>query len=140
LNRIRQHLTSHGRLVIHVNHDELSWLGGLVEGRGTDFKFKGEYSTNAKKGSVRAWVAWSYEASTQTATAVDAWEFIDDDGKVMERKESPPKRLHCVFPFEMEHLLARGGFEVESLYGDFFRHKLENTSPDMIWVVRPGQP
>jgi len=26
---IRQHLTSGGKLVVHVNHDDLSWLGGL---------------------------------------------------------------------------------------------------------------
>ena len=39
---------------------------------------------------------------------------------VSERIESAVKRLHCVFRFEMEHLLLRAGFEVEALYGDFF--------------------
>ena len=140
LNCIRQHLTPRGKLVLHINHDDLSWLGGLVEGRGTDFKLKGEYRQNSTKGSVRAWTAWSYEAGTQTASAVDAWEYLGEDGTVMERKESAPKRLHVVFPFEMEHLLARVGFEVEALYGDFFQHELQNTSPDMIWVARAGQP
>ena len=120
LNCIRQHLTPRGKLILHINHDDLSWLGGLAEGRGTDFKLKGEYSQKSMKGSVRAWTAWSYEAGTQTASAIDAWEFIGEDGKVIERKESVPKHLHCVFPFEMEHLLARVGFAVEALYGDFF--------------------
>ena len=136
LHCIRHHLAPSGKLVLHVNHDDLSWLGGLAEGRGTDFELKGEYPQDGIKGSVRAWTAWSYDAGTQTASAVDAWEFIEEDGKVTERKESIPKRLHVVFPFEMKHLLARVGFEVEALYGDFFQHDLQNTSPDMIWVAR----
>jgi SAM-dependent methyltransferase len=139
LNCIRHHLTPHGKLVLHINHDDLNWLGGLSEGRGTDFQLKGEYPQNSRKGSVRAWTAWSYDAGTQTASAIDAWEFIGEGGKILERKESAPKRLHCVFPFEMEHLLARAGFETEALYGNFFREKLQNTSPDMIWVAHTMQ-
>jgi len=48
--------------------------------------------------------------------------------------------LHCVFRFEMEHLLARAGFEVEALHGDFFRQELQDNSPDMIWAARLRQP
>jgi SAM-dependent methyltransferase len=139
LTCIRQHLTPFGKLVVHINHDDLSWLGELVDSHGTGFKLTGEYPQNSMKGSVRAWTAWSYEVATQTASAIDAWEFVGEDGVVRERKESMPKRLHCIFPVEMEHLLARTGFEVEALYGDFSRHELQNTSPDMIWVVRAVQ-
>jgi SAM-dependent methyltransferase len=135
LNCVHQHLTPHGKFILHINHDDLGWLGELSEGRGTDFQLKGEYPQNSRKGSIRAWTAWSYDARTQTASAIDAWEFIGEDGEIIERKQSAPKRLHVVFPFEMEHLLARAGFEVEALYGDFFQHELQNTSPDMLWVV-----
>jgi SAM-dependent methyltransferase len=136
LSCVGQHLAPQGKLVLHINHDDLSWLGGLAEGRGTEFQLKGEYRQNSTKGSVRAWTAWRYEAGTQTASAVDAWEFIGEDGKVAERKESAPKYLHVIFPFEMKHLLARAGLEMEALYGDFFGHELQNTSPEMIWVAR----
>jgi SAM-dependent methyltransferase len=139
LTCIRQHLTSGGKLVVHLNHDDLSWLGGLAQGQGTGFELTGEYRQDSMKGSVRKWTAWSYEPGTQTASAVDAWEFIGDDGAVRERQERVTKRLHCAFRFEMEHLLARAGFEVEALYGDFFRQELQDTSPDMIWVARAGQ-
>lgn len=37
---------------------------------------------------------------------------------------------------EMEALLARAGFEVESLHGDFNGAPFEETSPEMVWVVR----
>ena len=34
------------------------------------------------------------------------------------------------------HLLARTGFEVEQVYGDFFAHDLDNESDQMIWVAK----
>lgn len=139
LTCLRRHLSPGGKLVAHTNHDDLGWLGGLALGQGTGFELQGEYRQNAAKGSVRKWVAWSYEVSTQTASAVDAWEYLDEDGAVKERRESAPKRLHCVFRFEMEHLLARSGFELEAVYGDFSRQELQDTSPEMIWVARAGQ-
>jgi hypothetical protein len=44
--------------------------------------------------------------------------------------------LHCVFRFEMEHLLARTGFEIQAMYGDFLKNKLSDNSSEMIWVAR----
>ena len=88
---------------------------------------------------IRTSRAWSYEPSTQTASVVTVWEEIGADGKVGDRWERGPIRLHCVFRFEMEHLLARVGFEVEALYGDFFRQELRDESTEMLWVVRNRQ-
>jgi hypothetical protein len=59
-------------------------------------------------------------------------------GAVLERWQSEPVRLHCVFRFEMEHLLGRTGFAVDALYGDFFRQPLCDDSSEMIWVARPA--
>jgi hypothetical protein len=61
---------------------------------------------------------------------------MDTNGQVLSRVEREPIRLHCVFRFEMEHLLARVGFEIEAVYGDFFRQELQDDSPSMIWVAR----
>ena len=139
LECLHRHLTADGKLVIHVNHDDPSWLGERNQGKGTGFELKGEYRKDTMLGSVRKWTSWSYEASTQTASAIDAWEFIGEDGVVKERKETAKKRLHCVFRFEMEHLLARTGFKLDALYGDFSRQDFQDTSPDMIWVAHIGQ-
>ena len=135
LECIHRHLTADGKLVIHVNHDDLGWLGELSHGKGTGFELVGEYRKDGMKETVRKWNSWSYEDSTQTASAITAWEIVGEDGAVKERKEAGKKSLHCVFRFEMEHLLARTGFKVEALYGDFFRQELQDTSPDMIWVA-----
>ena len=43
--------------------------------------------------------------------------------------------LHCLFPFEMDHLLARTGFVDRVVYGDFYKNPLGENSPNMIWVA-----
>ncbi len=40
------------------------------------------------------------------------------------------------FRYEVEHLLARCGFELEALHGDFDGSALEDDSPEMIFVAR----
>jgi SAM-dependent methyltransferase len=136
LDCIRRHLAPGGRVVVHVDHQDLSWLGGLCQGHGTGFELVKEIRHPSVQGSTRKLNAWSYEPSTQTACVVTAWETVSENGEVKDRRETEMKRLHCIFRFEMEHLLARTGFEVEGVYGDFFRGKLEDGSQDMIWVAQ----
>jgi hypothetical protein len=93
--------------------------------------------TDLQKGRVmRKANAWSFERSTQTATVVSRWEEVRADGTVLQTWERRPMPLHCVFRFEMEHLLARTGFEERIVYGDFFKNPLNERSSDMIWVAR----
>lgn len=44
------------------------------------------------------------------------------------------------FRYELEHLLARAGFEVQAVYGDFDRAPLDDDSPEMIFIARKGRP
>ncbi|MGB2623877.1 MAG: class I SAM-dependent methyltransferase [Candidatus Acidiferrum sp.] len=43
--------------------------------------------------------------------------------------------LRYFFRYEVEHLLARCGFRVSAVYGDFDRSPLEDDSPEMIFVA-----
>lgn len=43
--------------------------------------------------------------------------------------------LRYFFRFELEHLLARAGFEVTNLYGGFDRSPFEDGSPEMIFTA-----
>jgi hypothetical protein len=43
--------------------------------------------------------------------------------------------IRYFFRYEVEHLLARCGFRVTALYGDFDRSPLANSSPEMIFVA-----
>jgi hypothetical protein len=84
---------------------------------------------------VRASRAWSYEPATQTAICQTAWEAVDLDGQVLDAWQKEPVRLHCVFRFEMLHLLARAGFTLDDVYGDFYHQPLADSSENMVWVA-----
>ncbi len=136
LECIRRHLAPGARLVVHLDHQELAWLGGLVSGKGGQFEAEERFTHPQTGRPVQAWRAWWYEPSTQTATCQTAWEELDEAGQVLRRWQKEPVHMHCVFRFEMEHLFARVGYTLEAVYGDFFRRPLEGGSPQMVWVVR----
>jgi hypothetical protein len=59
----------------------------------------------------------------------------DDTGAVVSRVYRRVK-LRYVFRYEMEHLLALTGFEVEALYGGFDRCPFGDASSEMVWLAR----
>jgi len=136
---IDRHLAPGGVLVVHLDHQDVAWLGGLRSGQGGVFNVTSEVTHPTTGRRVRTLRAWTYEPSTQTATAVTRWEEMGPGGEVTARWQGQPVRLHCVFRFEMEHLLARAGLEVEAVYGDFQRGALTDVSSDMVWVARRPQ-
>jgi ubiquinone/menaquinone biosynthesis C-methylase UbiE len=132
---IYRHLDPDGRLIVHLDHQDVAWLAGLIGEDGGIFKPCEEVREAASGHLIRAYRAWTYQPATQTAVCTTAWEVVGPDGRAVDRWERGPVPLHCVFRFEMEHALRRAGFHVEDLYGDFFRHPLEDKSPSMIWVA-----
>jgi ubiquinone/menaquinone biosynthesis C-methylase UbiE len=132
LTAIRRHLVPGGVLVVHLDHQDPAWLG-VLNGA---FEPADEFTHPQSGRLVRAYNAWDYERATQTAVLITRWEEVDQLGQVVDVIERGPLRLHCLFRFEMEHLLARAGFEVEALYGDFTRAALDEDSSEMIWVAR----
>jgi ubiquinone/menaquinone biosynthesis C-methylase UbiE len=140
LGCIRRHLLPGGRLVVHTDHQSVGWLAGLEAPEGSRFEDAGEFLHPTTGNQIRAFRSWSYEPSTQTAVSRARWEERDAAGAVIAVWERGPVRLHCLFRFEMEHLLARAGFTVEALYGDFARHALEDQSTEMIWLAHAVSP
>lgn len=138
LESIKHHLKPGGVLIVHLDHmniENVCWLGGLCGDKKGVFEAAEQFQHPQTGHQVRALRAWTYEPSTQTAIVQTVWEEMDTNGQVINRVERQPIRLHCVFRLEMEHLLARVGFEVEAIYGDFFRHELQDESPSMVWVA-----
>jgi len=138
LKSIKRHLAPGGILVVHVDHLSVSWLGELVGEQGGVFKTARSFAHPKTGRKIRTFQAWSYEPATQTAISQKVWEAINANGDVVDRWESGSLRFHCVFRFEMEHLLERTGFVIESVYGDFFRQELQNDSSEMVWVANNG--
>jgi SAM-dependent methyltransferase len=136
LEAFKRHLIPGGTIVIHINHDDVGWLGDLIRAPGVRFEPVCDIRQPGTDCLIRKSNAWSYEQHTQTATVVTRWEEIREDGTTLQSWEGKPKALHCVFPFEMEHLLVRTGFVEHRVYGDFFKNRMSETSPDMVWVAR----
>ena len=113
LRSIKRHLVPGGMLIVHLDHLSVSWLGQLISDQGGVFEPAGAF-THPKTGQqIQTSQAWSYEPATQTAISQTVWEAINQTGEATDRWESGPLRFHCVFRFEMEHLLERTGFVVE---------------------------
>jgi len=140
LESISRHLTPRGTLVVHLDHQTVSWLGDLTRNQGDIFEAAERFTHPNTGRQIHTSRAWSYEPATQTAVAQTVWEEVDASGEVTDRWESSPLRFHCVFRFEMAHLLARTGFQVEAVYGDFRRGELTDESSEMIWVAKNTTP
>jgi SAM-dependent methyltransferase len=135
LESIHNHLLPAGKLIIHLDHQSFSWLGDLMGEKGGVFQSSGEFIHPDSSRRVRTWRAWSFEPASQTAIAETIWEVFGTDGQVIERLESGPIRLHCAFRFEIEHFLARCGFNLEAVYGDFLGNELLDDSEEMVWLA-----
>jgi SAM-dependent methyltransferase len=131
LGCIRRHLAPGGLLVLHLDHQDFAWLGGL---KGA-FE-PGEELTDPLSGHwVRTTRAWSYAPAAQVASAVTRWQELDTNGQPLDQWETGPVSFHCFFRFEVEHLLQRAGFRIEALFGDFQGGELADASNEMIWLA-----
>jgi SAM-dependent methyltransferase len=133
LRCIHDHLVEGGRLALNFWNPDLIRMGlGLAEG-GASPKLMGE-----GEGSSTSRIRWSiasYRRSEQQLDDLRLDEELSDGGAVVSRVYRRVK-LRYVFRYEMEHLLALSGFEVEALYGWFDRRPFEDGSAEMVWVAR----
>lgn len=135
LQSIQRHLAPGGRCVLHLDNQNVAWLGELRTTRGGQFERTKELTHPQNGRTMQVFEAWTYDPVTQTAAVSTRREIREPDGQIVEQIERGPTALHCIFPFEMEHLLARVGFQVQALYGDFGSGALSEISSEMIWIA-----
>lgn len=80
------------------------------------------------------WAISSYGGAEQTLSVRAILE-VYEGGRPIDMVETE-LTLRMVYRYEMEHLLARAGFEVEELYGWFDRRAFGPLSEEMIWMAR----
>jgi SAM-dependent methyltransferase len=136
LECIKRHLSPEGVLVVHLDHQDVNWLGSLPNQATGTFSEWRELKHPSTGRTIRTANEWAFEPSTQTATVTTVWEEIESGGVVIQRWQREPMPLHCVFRFEMEHLLKRTGYKIEAVYGDFYKTTLSDESDQMIWVAK----
>jgi SAM-dependent methyltransferase len=136
LRCIYVHLAPGGRLVINVFNPNIlmisEWLGAK---RGTIQSRRDNYAHPKSGRPVRAWETREYCTAAQEVNSTFVDEELGDDGAVISTVHKGFK-LRYIWRYEMEHLFARAGLEVEDLYGDFLRSAFDDDSPEMVWVVR----
>jgi SAM-dependent methyltransferase len=138
LECISRHLKPGGRLVLHLDCPDFAWLGSLLGAMAGVFEDEHEFKHPQTGNRVRESKAWSFEPSTQTAIERTKWVELDENDAVISERITEPVRLHAIFPFEVEHILKRTGFDIEATYGDFDRSPFTDKGPQMIWLAKTG--
>jgi len=158
LTDCRRHLVEHGRLVIDlINPDPappVAVAGEPAQGeeaepgnsRADDSeRVVADSPDTTMSVGIMPWTegrqirSWATVVGTQRALQRNdvevTYEVIEADGATRRVAETFPMRF--VFRYELEHLLARCGFRVVALYGDYDRSTFADGSLGMIVVAEP---
>ena len=136
LEQVKRHLVPGGWLILHLDHQNVRWLAGLLDQKAGEFEPGSIIELPGSHERYQYQRFWGYEPATQTATVTAKWQKIGENDEVVETWLMDPMPLHCAFRTEVEHLLVRCGFTIQALYGDFYRNPLTDDAQDMLWVAR----
>lgn len=132
LERVHRHLSPGGRLVFDVFNPDLERLARPSTGEGEDTPETPLPGNRRFRRTARVVsVDWTAQVSNVELTYYVAG--ADGGGREQRRVQAFPMRWF--FRHELEHLLARCGFAVRDMYGDFDRSPLEQASPEIIVVA-----
>ncbi|MGH7163605.1 MAG: class I SAM-dependent methyltransferase, partial [Planctomycetota bacterium] len=125
---VRRHLAPGGRLVFDFFQPNPAYLTGPRPEK-LDLE-------RAEPGrSIRRYSAFRPSLSRQVTEVTLRWEVEEPGGQVSGWKVTFPMRWY--HRFELEHLLARSGLEVVSLFGDFHRGPFGDETWEMVFVAAP---
>lgn len=128
LASVRASLRPGGRLIMNV----FTVDPAVVVAR--DGKRAHQFSWDDAAGHHEAYATPSHELATQRLDVLVEYE-VWDAGRLVSRAEDT-LRLRTVSRYEMEHLFARSGLDVEALHGDFDGKPYGPGPDEMIWIVR----
>ena len=127
---VRRHLAPDGLFAFDVFHANPARLARAEEPEYEESRFHEGDDEIIRLATIRR------DLATQTQDVVMRFERRRDGVAI--GNETERFRMRWYHRYELEHLLARAGFEVIALYGDFDRRPFLATSPDMIFVSRPA--
>lgn len=135
LASIRNHLTPGGKLVFDVFNPDLKLLILNDPGPIPEMDFEMPDGRRVQRGFRRL----SHDRARQLQHLEFTFEVTSPDGTT--ERMSDRIFMRYFFRYELEHLLARCGFEVEHLYGDFDGRPLDpDGSPELIFVTAIAKP
>jgi SAM-dependent methyltransferase len=129
---VKKHLRQGGVLAIDLLHAKPEWIGQSPGSMRDDLV---QYSAAHGFTLSRVESVVSTDLSQQIRVIRSAYEAIDARGQLVAKRfvEWPYRWIHR---FEAEHLLARAGFELQSVYGDYQCEPFTSESATMLMVAR----
>src|SRR5258708_36015792 len=130
LECVRKHLAAGGRLILDVLQTDAERMHAPVHMREmlvTEYK-----SADGRQVRISERVAAFHRAEQRNDVEM-IFSIAHQDGRQERLVFAWP--LRYFFRYEVEHLLARCGFRVTALHGNFDRSVLADSSPEMIFVA-----
>jgi SAM-dependent methyltransferase len=131
LNCVRKHLAQNGRLILDVfqtdaerMHDPVFLSESLIA----------EYEMPGDRHVALSERVTAFHRALQRNDVEMIFDVRHDDGK--KERLVMAWTLRYFFRYEVEHLLARCGFSLDAVYGDFDSSPLGDSSPEMIFVAK----
>ena len=132
LARIREHLLPDGRLAFNVFVPDPN----MALEQSDVPRHLADVSDPASGAEYVLYQQTAYDFHNQIVGVRMLIDELDASGAVVRRLHRA-YRLRYAHRWEIHHLLAACGFEVEALYGDFDLSDFDESSEEMIWVARP---
>ena len=134
LECVRKHLAPGGRLVLDVFQTDAERMHDPVHMREM---LVTEYNTaDGRRVRITERVA-AFHRAEQINDVEMIFSVVHPGGRQERMVFAWP--LRYFFRYEVEHLLARCGFQVAAEYGNFDRTPIQNDSPEMIFVAEADQ-
>lgn len=127
-----------GRLVFDVHDPDPALLADAAEGP-TPLEPTGREVVAEDGVRVVERFTRRYDPRAQVIEQTFVYERTDSAGRVLAHAYEPLS-VRVLFRFEIEHLLARTGYEIEALHGGWRREPYDATGEDMVWIARRRQP
>ena len=87
--------------------------------------------------TVQKFVAQWADVAQQLINVVFMYDITDSNQRV--QRHNAAFAMRWLWRYEVEHLLARAGFQVEAIYGDYELNPYESTSEQIIVVARKSK-
>jgi SAM-dependent methyltransferase len=132
LERIRQHLTPNGRLILTLGNP--TKRRASVDGKLRLFR---KYSRGDGQGTLLLWLLENFSSTDDRV--VEMSEFFEeyDARGILQSKRLMELRFRLTTKEEFEELAKLASFEVTALYGDYaYSEFREDSNAMMIWVLR----
>jgi SAM-dependent methyltransferase len=131
LRRVNQHLARDGRLILDVFHPDPGKLVGPVTLEETE----DVSGVSLPDGRIlrRTFRITGFHRAEQYNDVELIYYVTHPNGRTERFVQAFPMRYF--YRYEIEHLLARTGFRIVELFGDYDQSPLTNDSPEMIFVA-----